>query len=154
MSTDATAGMEPPDNHQPQPQLVQGPAHDEMANEPPSTTAIDPNDLTMKDDKDHDTNSHPHKPTGLHSPPDSNNAMKLDTSDDSDLSDLEDPAPDVDPTHPQENPPAAEPQEVDEDIGDVLPDHWSGNVPVFKPDMHQFKDFKKFVCRTRSLLPS
>lgn len=36
--------------------------------------------------------------------------------------------------------------EQDEDIGEVLPDHWSGSVPIFKPTMDQFKDFKKFVC--------
>lgn len=39
--------------------------------------------------------------------------------------------------------------EEDEDIGEVVPDHWSGTVPVFKPPMHQFKDFKKFVCHLR-----
>lgn len=151
MSTDATAVMAPPDNHQPQPaQLVHSP-HSEMANESSTTTTnttTDPDNITMKDDKDRDNESH--KPTGLHSPPDSNNAMKLDTSDDSDLSDLEDPAPDV--HHLPENPPAIEPQEEEEDIGDVLPDHWSGTVPVFKPNMHQFKDFKKFVCRPHCLL--
>lgn len=37
--------------------------------------------------------------------------------------------------------------EQDEDIGEVLPAEWSGTVPVFRPTMQQFKDFKKFVCR-------
>ncbi len=153
MSTDATAVMAPPDNDnnqqqqqqpQPQPQLVHSPPHNEIADEP-STTTVDPNDIAMKDSKSHDNDSQ--KPIGLHSPPDSNNAMKLDTSDDSDLSDLEDPAPDM--HSPQANPPFIDAKEEEvEDIGDVVPDHWSGTVPVFKPDMHQFKDFKKFVCRS------
>ena len=92
------------------------------------------------------------KPIGLHSPPDSNNAMKLDGSDDdSELSDVEDPTlePDQIPfLHAQSTPektPEETPKEEEEDIGEVLPDHWSGTVPVFKPDMFQFKDFKKFV---------
>lgn len=101
------------------------------------------------------------KATGLHSPPDSNSALKLDGSDDSELSDLDDPSfmdmdMDMD-MHLHINPsspaPPPEPanddqnvkQEEEEDIGEVIPDHWSGTVPVFKPDMHQFKDFKKFV---------
>lgn len=93
------------------------------------------------------------KPTGLHSPPDSNSAMKLDGSDDSDLSDLEDPDPTID-SQPIEF--AASPEtkkddeEDDDDIGEVLPDHWSGTVPVFKPTMHQFKDFKKFMTKVDS----
>ncbi|WKT38522.1 JmjN domain [Fusarium oxysporum f. sp. vasinfectum] len=33
----------------------------------------------------------------------------------------------------------------DIDIGEVLPDSWSGAVPIFKPTMHQFKDFKRFM---------
>lgn len=99
------------------------------------------------------------KPTGLHSPPDSNSAMKLDGSDDSELSDLDDPDPDPDPSIDVHLPPPSAPaheeeeeEEVkkedaeEEDIGEVLPDHWSGTVPVFRPDMRQFKDFKKFVC--------
>lgn len=105
------------------------------------------------------------KPTGLHSPPDSNN---VDGSDDSELSDLDEaianaddmhldspppqPAkvPDADPAAPgetaQDQPEQVPTPEQDEDIGEVVPDHWSGTVPVFKPPMHQFKDFKKFVC--------
>lgn len=104
------------------------------------------------------------KPTGLHSPPDSNN---VDGSSDSELSDfdeaianaedmhLDSPPPrpakasHADPAAPtedaQEQPEQAPTPEEDEDIGEVLPDHWSGTVPVFKPPMHQFKDFKKFV---------
>lgn len=139
MSTDATAGMAPPDNQQqPQPPS-QSPATSAMPTEP--TTTVDPNDIAVKGDKDQGNVSQ--KPIGLHSPPDSNNAMKLDTSDDSDLSDLEDPAPELSEPHGT-IPPVDSPEE---DIGDVLPDHWSGTVPVFKPTMHQFKDFKKFVCR-------
>lgn len=99
------------------------------------------------------------KPTGLHSPPDSNNAMNLDGSD-SELSDLDEvadklagkldgdaaptpaPAPAPSPTvEPEPKPMAEEP----EDIGEVLPDHWSGTVPVFRPTMKQFRDFKIFV---------
>ncbi|KAI2779216.1 hypothetical protein F4815DRAFT_474556 [Daldinia loculata] len=103
------------------------------------------------------------KATGLHSPPDSNSALKLDGSDDSELSDLDDPSfmdmdMDMD-MHLHVNPsspaPPPEPanddqnvkQEEEEDIGEVIPDHWSGTVPVFKPDMHQFKDFKKFMTK-------
>lgn len=114
------------------------------------------------------------KPTiGLHSPPDSNN---VDGSTDSELSDLDEaianaddikldtpsPALPADTQHgpdfayasataegaPQPAQPEQAPTpEEDEDIGEVLPDHWSGNVPIFKPTMDQFKDFKKFVCR-------
>ena len=77
------------------------------------------------------------KPTGLHSPPDSNNAAKLDGSD-SELSDIDD----MDEPLKSATPPDTEP--VD-DIGEVLPADWSGAVPIFKPTMHQFKDFKRFV---------
>ncbi|GAP88649.1 hypothetical protein SAMD00023353_3300560 [Rosellinia necatrix] len=91
------------------------------------------------------------KPIGLHSPPDSNGAMKLDGSDgsdDSELSDIEDPT--LEPGQPPffsapSVQPETQPAPQDEDIGEVTPDHWSGTVPVFKPDMHQFKDFKKFM---------
>lgn len=78
------------------------------------------------------------KLTGLHSPPDSNNAAKLDGSDSelSDIDDMDEPLKSATPT------PNAEP--VD-DIGEVLPADWSGAVPIFKPTMHQFKDFKRFV---------
>ncbi|KAI0412893.1 hypothetical protein F5X98DRAFT_353597 [Xylaria grammica] len=86
------------------------------------------------------------KTTGLHSPPDSNSAMKLDGSD-SELSDVEDPTlePDHIPFLHAQSTPQQAPQEEEEDIGDVTPDDWSGTVPIFKPDMRQFKDFKKFM---------
>ena len=85
--------------------------------------------------------------------------MKLDDSDDdSELSDLDDDAIGIDPpgltvpvTEPQSQP-DSQSNDVDEDIGDVFPDHWSGTVPVFKPNMHQFKDFKKFVRHLASSL--
>ncbi|ERS96567.1 hypothetical protein HMPREF1624_06773 [Sporothrix schenckii ATCC 58251] len=140
--------------------------------------------------------------TGLHSPPDSNNASKLDgSSSDSELSDLDDdalaenlngiqpedvdatvtsvttptaaaadtvyaasaaasetvptaatapaaPAPCSSTTPASDNKPTATdapaPEEED-DIGEVEPDHYSGTVPVFRPTMHQFRDFKKFM---------
>ncbi|KAI8634498.1 hypothetical protein F5Y19DRAFT_413682 [Xylariaceae sp. FL1651] len=85
------------------------------------------------------------KPIGLHSPPDSNSAMKLDGSDDSELSDVEDPTFEPDQEPPVYTQTSAQQDAQDEDIGEVTPDHWSGTVPVFKPDMHQFKDFKKFM---------
>ncbi|KAI0025710.1 hypothetical protein F4780DRAFT_719622 [Xylariomycetidae sp. FL0641] len=84
------------------------------------------------------------KPTGLHSPPDSNNAMKLDGSD-SELSDVEDPTLDIPEPASAQSQPDVEQEAPDEDIGEVNPDHWSGTVPVFKPTMFQFKDFKKFM---------
>jgi len=65
---------------------------------------------------------------GLSSPPDSNNALKMDGTSDSELSDLED---------------------NDEDIGEVVPDGWSAEnntgVPIFKPTMAQFKNFEAYV---------
>ena len=63
------------------------------------------------------------RPAGLSSPPDSNNALKLDGSD-SELSDIEEP---------------------EEDIGEVLPDHYEGGVPIFTPTMEQFKSFSPYV---------
>lgn len=106
------------------------------------------------------------KPTGLHSPPDSNNVDATD----SELSDFDEAIADADsppaitaiprqttPRPASDDAPAsgdgsepAQPEqaptpEEDEDIGEVLPDHWSGTVPVFRPTMDQFKDFKKFV---------
>lgn len=85
------------------------------------------------------------KPDGLHSPPDSNNATNFDGSD-SELSDIEDRVADqLRDEAPPAPSPAAEP--VVEDIGEIVPDHYSGTVPVFKPTMKQFKDFKLFVSR-------
>lgn len=97
------------------------------------------------------------KPTGLNSPPDSNNAMKLDGSD-SELSDLDDAlAADFQSIQPtrhdgtattaptptgRETEPEPEPRV---DIGEVLPAEYSGTVPVFKPTMEQFRDFKLFM---------
>lgn len=112
------------------------------------------------------------KPTGLHSPPDSNNVDATD----SELSDLDEAIADADspqsihvtprqtaprttsddapasgagsePVQPEQVP---TPEQDDEDIGEVFPDHWSGSVPVFKPPMDQFKDFKKFVRRAHT----
>ncbi|CAM1510462.1 Fc.00g007970.m01.CDS01 [Cosmosporella sp. VM-42] len=81
----------------------------------------------------------------LHSPPDSNDTHKTDASD-SELSDL-----DEEPVLSDAPMPAPESDDVndEDDIGEVLPDHWSGSVPVFKPTMHQFKDFKRFQIKVR-----
>jgi hypothetical protein len=83
------------------------------------------------------------KPTFLHSPPDSNNAAKSEGSD-SELSDLEDDA-------ILDGDGLDAPPKVEDDIGEIVPDHYSGTVPVFKPTMHQFKDFKIFVGCKRPL---
>jgi hypothetical protein len=89
-------------------------------------------------------------PAFLHSPPDSNNTAKSDGSD-SELSDLEDEPILSDPPQPVD-PSDKNTSDEDkdkpshEDIGEVLPDDWSGAVPIFKPTMHQFRDFKRFVC--------
>lgn len=134
---------------------------DAIHNDPSSIAVVDPKPAVHLSSK----------PTGLHSPPDSNN---VDGSTDSELSDfdeaiadaddmnLDSPAPPATATsateHTQASAPhgseagAEQPEQVptpgdDGDIGEVLPDHWSGTVPVFKPTMEQFKDFKKFVCR-------
>ena len=96
------------------------------------------------------------QPPGLlHSPPDSNNAMNLDGSaSDSELSDLDELADKLNDKLPcpgePEPPKVVEPEpevvkEEEEDIGEILPDHFSGTVPVFRPTMNQFKDFKRFV---------
>lgn len=99
----------------------------------------------VDDAQQHLESSDPSQLNFLHSPPDSNNAVKSDASD-SELSELEE-EPALDGAPPglsaSAEPPAAEDDK--DDIGDVSPDHWSGTVPVFKPTMDQFKDFKKFV---------
>lgn len=120
------------------------------------------------------------KSTGLHSPPDSNDVDATDSELselDEAIADAD--SPNATPAPASRNPPktgnshtAADddvpaptakseqkgPEQVptpgqDEDIGEVLPDHWSGTVPVFKPSMHQFKDFKKFVCHPAPIPP-
>ncbi|KAG5661084.1 hypothetical protein KAF25_002727 [Fusarium avenaceum] len=87
-------------------------------------------------------------PAFLHSPPDSNNMAKSDGSD-SELSDLEDEPILSDPPQPissGDNRASDENKEKpNDDIGEVLPDHWSGAVPIFKPTMDQFRDFKRFM---------
>ncbi|KAL6816769.1 hypothetical protein V8C40DRAFT_253674 [Trichoderma camerunense] len=86
------------------------------------------------------------QPAFLHSPPDSNDAGKSESSD-SELSDLEDEPPLEDAPM---LPPDLGAEDLD-DIGDIQPDHWSsGNVPVFKPTMDQFKDFKRFMTKVDS----
>lgn len=95
--------------------------------------------------KAHDAKMDKSDQSFLHSPPDSNNTAKSDASD-SELSDLEDEPILSDAPQPA---PASDNgdsrNDACDDIGEVLPDHWSGTVPVFKPTMHQFKDFKRFV---------
>lgn len=94
--------------------------------------------------------SNPPQPHFLHSPPDTNKTLKSDASD-SELSELDD-EPALDSTPPglsaSAEPPA--PESDQDDIGEVLPDHWSGTVPVFKPTIEQFKDFKKFMNKVDS----
>lgn len=80
--------------------------------------------------------------------------MNLDGSD-SELSDIDEVADKLAgkfhigaaPAPPVETTADAAPKVEDEveDIGEVLPDHYSGTVPVFKPTMKQFRDFKLFV---------
>lgn len=52
----------------------------------------------------------------------------------------------VDDKKPEEAAADEKEPEVD-DIGEVVPDHYAddGRVPVFKPTMHQFKDFQVYV---------
>jgi len=92
------------------------------------------------------------EPAQLPSSPKPNDAIKIDVED-SELSDLDDDVLDV----PMSDAPPAEnalpPPPVD-DIGEIVPDHWSGTVPVFKPTMHQFKDFKLFVRRPAPSTPT
>jgi len=67
------------------------------------------------------------RPACFSSPPESNNALKLDGSD-SELSDIEEP---------------------EEDIGEVVPDHYDGGVPIFTPTMEQFKSFTPYVSLSK-----
>ncbi|KAK4166264.1 DNA damage-responsive transcriptional repressor RPH1 [Cladorrhinum sp. PSN259] len=99
------------------------------------------------------------KPVGLHSPPDSNNAMN--DGSDSELSDIDeeaverlddsikaalDTAPKPEPVSNPETAPETESEPVvQDDIGEVFPAEWSGTVPVFRPTMKQFQDFKLFM---------
>lgn len=87
--------------------------------------------------------------THLNSPPHSNNAANEDS--DSELSDLgdllldDDDAAGGDTTTLPKAGAAKVEEEDDYDIGEVVPDHWTPTVPVFRPTMEQFKDFSKFV---------
>ncbi|PFH60562.1 hypothetical protein XA68_10767 [Ophiocordyceps unilateralis] len=96
-------------------------------------------------------------PAFLHSPPDSNEAAKSDASD-SELSDLEDePVLDGPPPVPPEVHVKRESQETPsetaqaaDDLGEVLPDYWSGAVPIFRPTARQFSDFQWFMKQVDS----
>ena len=109
-----------------------------MSTEAVAAPAIDP---VVAPDQDQIDCAKLPQPVFLHSPPDSHNTHKSDATD-SELSDL-----DEEPILSDAPMPASASDDVndEEDIGEVLPDHWSGSVPVFKPTMHQFKDFKRFV---------
>jgi hypothetical protein len=66
------------------------------------------------------------QPVGLHSPPDSNSALK-DNGSDSELSDLE-------------------PEPETNELLDLQPDHFSeGGVPVFRPSIEEFADFQRYM---------
>ncbi|KAL2133417.1 hypothetical protein VTI74DRAFT_2418 [Chaetomium olivicolor] len=95
---------------------------------------------------DVDTGADGPKPVGLHSPPESNNAMDADGSD-SELSDLDEVACKLDGALQDEikEEPKNGPAPAVDDIGEILPADWSGNVPIFKPTMKQFQDFKLFM---------
>ncbi|KAM0330673.1 hypothetical protein ACHAQA_003625 [Verticillium albo-atrum] len=114
---------------------IQASVAPEAAQSPTSRTNDVDNDTNAPQHHHDDTDREPRadhiecaKPTFLHSPPDSNNANKTDASE-SELSELDDDA--VDP--------------AEDDLGDIEPDDWSGKVPIFRPTMHQFKDFKRFM---------
>ncbi|KAI2622598.1 hypothetical protein GGS21DRAFT_534568 [Xylaria nigripes] len=141
MSVEATAAVSAP---APETSMLDG-NHHPIYDGPDQSHDTQPDAEAMHELVDYTAPRPASKPIGLHSPPDSNNAMKLDGSDDdSELSDVEEPTfePDQEPLHFQQD---SLEKPLDEDIGEVTPDHWSGNVPVFKPDMRQFKDFKKFM---------
>ncbi|KEY69691.1 hypothetical protein S7711_03177 [Stachybotrys chartarum IBT 7711] len=126
--------------------------------------AVAPTDTTLRPTQDSmqdqiECAKQPSAPTFLHSPPDSNNTAKSEASD-SELSDLDEEPPledaptlklPAEPALPTVPPQAAEEKQEEEDIGEVLPDHWSnGGVPVFRPTMKQFKDFKLFMRKVDS----
>lgn len=169
MSTDPTGAAAPGIHHgSDEMNAAQGQHLDQHRHQPHSPT--DPSSIAVVNPPPDDpssvfaSTSTSSKSTGLHSPPDSNN---VDGSDDSELSDLDEAIANADDMHldspaprpataraaapaapgetGQEQPEQVPTPEQDEDIGEVVPDHWSGTVPVFKPPMNQFKDFKKFV---------
>ncbi|KAM5343077.1 hypothetical protein ACJ41O_014043 [Fusarium nematophilum] len=122
-----------------------------VAAAPPSNDAVASAAAAPTDGKVPDAKASKSDPSFLHSPPDSNNTAKSVASD-SELSDLEDepilsdapqPAPASDNGDHGDHGDTR--NDAGDDIGEVLPDHWSGTVPVFKPTMHQFKDFKRFM---------
>lgn len=110
---------------------------------PPDSNNVDATDSELSDlDEaiaDADSPSATTAPGSLTAPK-ANNAHESDNDDDDDNVTAR-------ADEPEQNGPEQVPTpRQDEDIGEVVPDHWSGTVPVFKPNMHQFKDFKKFVC--------
>ncbi|KAI1432380.1 hypothetical protein GGR50DRAFT_697127 [Xylaria sp. CBS 124048] len=158
MSVEATAAVQAP-----APEIANGESTSASTSTSPSTLHDDrhhpvrdnpsPGHVAQSDAKmahglaDYATPNPSSKPIGLHSPPDSNSAMKLDGSDDdSELSDVEEPTLDPDQMPLLDSQPTPqEPLQEDGDIGEITPSDWSGNVPIFKPNMRQFKDFKKFM---------
>lgn len=138
--------------------------HDRNSAGDPTKPAIVTGHAADNDDDVTAADVDPAKAIFPHSPPDSNKMTKSEASD-SELSDLDDDAIDLGPeTHSDPVPdpasgPVADPDidrqhediktEDDDDIGDIEPADWSGQVPIFRPTMDQFKDFKRFVRPTR-----
>ncbi|KJK81482.1 hypothetical protein H634G_02741 [Metarhizium anisopliae BRIP 53293] len=170
MSTDVVSDVAPLDPGAPASQSQgSGPSSDP---EPTAHAGPTPTPASNQHATDSEDQIECAKPTAavfLNSPPDSNNATKSDASD-SELSELEEePTLDDAPSAPTPQPasasapaapeatttpvPAHSPTEKpegakdedEEDIGEVLPDDWSGSVPIFRPTWHQFKDFQKFM---------
>ncbi|KAG6314381.1 hypothetical protein E4U44_001875 [Claviceps purpurea] len=54
------------------------------------------------------------------------------------------------PEQEQEQDQKQQQREEEEDNGEVLPDEWSGAVPIFRPTWNQFKDFKRFMQKVDS----